>query len=116
MSEASPQAVNQLLAALPDAEYQRLVPHLERVPLSFKQVLYEIGEPIEYVYFPHRAIVSSLSTMEDGSMVEVGLVGHDGIVGIPAALGDNIAITTAMVQRPDFGMRMKASVLKSEFQ
>jgi CRP-like cAMP-binding protein len=116
MSEASPQAVNRLLAALPDAEYQRLVPHLEHVPLSLKQVLYEVGEPIEYVYFPHRAIVSSLSTMEDGSMVEVGLVGNDGIVGIPAALGDNIAITTAMVQVSDFGMRMKASVLKSEFK
>ena len=116
MSEASPKAVNRLLAALPDAEYQRLIPHLERVPLSLKQVLYDVGEPIEYVYFPGRAIVSSLSTMEDGSMVEVGLVGNDGVVGIPAALGDNIATTTATVQIPGSGMRMKASVLKSEFQ
>jgi len=116
MSEASPKAVNRLLAALPDAEYQHLIPHLERVPLSLKQVLYEVGEPIEYVYFPHRAIVSSLCTMEDGSMVEVGLVGNDGVVGIPAALGDNIAITTATVQVPDSAMRMKASLLKSEFQ
>jgi CRP-like cAMP-binding protein len=116
MSEASPQAVNRLLAALQDAEYQRLVPHLERVPLSLKQVLHEVGEPIEYVYFPHRAIVSALSTMEDGSMVEVGLVGNDGVVGIPAALGDNIAITTATVQVAGSAMRMKASLLKSEFQ
>jgi CRP-like cAMP-binding protein len=116
MSNASPKAVNRLLAALPDGEYQRLMPHLERVPLSFKQVLYEVGEPIEYVYFPQRAIVSSLCTMQDGSTVEVGLVGNDGVLGIPAALGDNIAITTAMVQVSDFGMRMKASVLKSEFK
>jgi CRP-like cAMP-binding protein len=116
MSEASPKAVNRLLAALPDAEYQRLIPHLEHVSLSLKQVLYEVGEPIEYVYFPHQSIVSSLSTMEDGSMVEVGLVGNDGIVGIPAALGDNITATTAMVQVPDSAMRMKASLLKSEFQ
>jgi len=116
MSNASPKAVNRLLAALPDAEYQRLIPHLEHVSLSLKQVLYEVGEPIEYVYFPQRAIVSSLSTMEDGSMVEVGLVGNDGIVGIPAALGDNIATTTTTVQVPDSAMRMKASVLKSEFQ
>jgi CRP-like cAMP-binding protein len=115
MSEASPQAVNRLLAALPDAEYQRLIPHLEQVPLPLKQVLYEVGEPIEYVYFPHRGIVSSLSTMEDGSMVEVGLVGNDGVIGIPAALGDNIATTTAIVQIPGSGMRMKASVLKTEF-
>jgi CRP-like cAMP-binding protein len=116
MSEASPKAVNRLLAALPDAEYQNLVPHLKQVSLSLKQVLYEVGEPIEYVYFPHRGIVSSLSTMADGSMVEVGIVGNDGVVGIPAALGDNIATTTAMVQVSGSGMRMKASLLKSEFQ
>jgi CRP-like cAMP-binding protein len=115
MSEASSQSVNKLLAALPDAEYQRLVPHLERVPLSFRQVLHEAGEAIEYVYFPHRAIVSVLSTMEDGSMIEVALVGSDGVVGIPAVLGDNIATATAMVQVPHSGMRMKASVLKTEF-
>jgi CRP-like cAMP-binding protein len=116
MSNASPKAVNRLLAALPEAEYQNLVPHLEEVSLSLKKVLHEVGEPIEYVYFPHRGIVSSLSTMADGSMVEVGIVGNDGVVGIPAALGDNIATTTAMVQVSGSGMRMKASLLKSEFQ
>jgi CRP-like cAMP-binding protein len=115
MSEGFPQAVNRLLAALPDAEYQHLIPHLQHVSLSLKQVLYKVGEPIEYVYFPHRSIVSSLATMEDGSMVEVGLVGNDGVIGIPAALGDNIATTTAIVQVPGSGMRMKASVLKTEF-
>ncbi|MEW6497983.1 MAG: Crp/Fnr family transcriptional regulator [Cyanobacteriota bacterium] len=115
MSEASPQPVNRLLAALPDAEYQRLIPHLERVPLPLKQVLHKAGESIEYVYFPHRAIVSLISTPEEGSKVEVGLVGNEGIVGIPAALGDNIATITAMVQIPDSGMRMEASVLKTEF-
>jgi len=116
MSEPSPKAVNRLLAALPDAEYQRLVPHLEYVPLPLKQVLYKRGELIEYVYFPHRAIVSLISTPEEGSNVEVGLVGNEGIVGIPAALGDNIATTTAMVQREDSGMRMEPSLLKTEFQ
>ncbi len=116
MSKSSPQPVNRLLAALPDAEYQRLIPHLECVPLPFKQVLHEVGEPIEYVYFPHRAIVSLLSTMADGSMVEVGLVGNDGVTAITAALGDNIVTTTAMVQVAGSGMRMKASLLKTEFQ
>jgi CRP-like cAMP-binding protein len=116
MSEALPQGMNRLLAALPDAEYQRLVPHLEYVPLPLKQVLYTMGESIEYVYFPHRAIVSLVSTPKEGSNVEVGLVGNEGMVGIPAALGDNIATTTAMVQREDSGMRMEASLLKTEFQ
>lgn len=116
MSQAFPQAVNRLLAALPEAEYQHLIPHLQHVSLSSKQVLYEVGEPIEYVYFPYQSVVSCLSTMNDGSMVEVCLVGNDGVVGIPAALGDNIATTTATVQVPDSAMRMKASLLKTEFQ
>ncbi|MBD1804619.1 Crp/Fnr family transcriptional regulator [Microcoleus sp. FACHB-SPT15] len=116
MSEPSPKAVNQLLAALPDAEYQRLVPHLEYVPLPLQQVLHKRGESIEYVYFPHRAIVSLIASPEEGLNVEVGLVGNEGMVGIPAVLGDNIASTTAMVQREDSGMRMEASLLKTEFQ
>ena len=116
MSEASPQSINRLLADLPDAEYQRLVPHLERVPLSVKQVLHKAGESIEHVYFPNRAIVSLISTPEEGSHVEVGLVGNEGIVGIPAVLGDNIATTSAIVQREDSGMRMEASLLKTEIQ
>jgi CRP-like cAMP-binding protein len=116
MSETSSQAVNRLLAALPDAEYQRLIPHLERVSLPLKQVLHEVGEPIEYVYFPQRSMISALATMADGSMIEVGIVGNDGVTGVPAALGDNIAITTLTVQVADSAMRMKASVLKTEFQ
>ncbi|MBD0300721.1 MAG: Crp/Fnr family transcriptional regulator, partial [Tolypothrix sp. T3-bin4] len=90
--------------------------HLERVPLPLKQVLHKRGESIEYVYFPHRAIVSLISTPEEGSKVEVGLVGNEGLVGIPAVLGDNIATTTAIVQIAGFGMRMKASLLKTEFE
>ncbi|MBD1925382.1 Crp/Fnr family transcriptional regulator [Trichocoleus sp. FACHB-90] len=116
MSEASPQVVNRLLAALPDAEYQRLIPHLEFVSLSGRQVLHKAGESIEYVYFPHRGIVSLLSAPEEGSTVEVGLVGNEGIVGIPATLGDKIAIATAIVQIAGSGMRMEASLLKIEFE
>ncbi len=115
MSEASPQAVNRLLAALLEPEYQCLVPHLEHVSLPLGQVLHKRGESIEYVYFPHRGIVSLLSTPEEGSTIEVGLVGHEGIVGIPSVLGDNIAIATAMVQLAGCGMMMEASLLKTEF-
>ena len=71
------QIKNRLLAALPAEEYERLVPHLELVSLQVNQILYEIGEPIEYVYFPHHAIVSLVCVLEDGSTVESGLVGND---------------------------------------
>ncbi len=115
MSEPSSQVVNRLLGTLSDAEYQRLVPHLEHVSLPLKQVLHKAGESIEYVYFPQGTMVSLISTLEEGSMVEVGLVGNEGVVGIPAALGDNITTTTAMVQLAGSSLRMEASLLKTEF-
>jgi CRP-like cAMP-binding protein len=106
---------NRLLAALPASEYERLVPHLKLVSLSLKQVIYEQNEPIIHVYFPHQAVVSLVSVMEDGSTVEVGLVGNEGMVGIPVILGGDTTTTEAFVQVANGGMRMDADVLKNEF-
>ena len=107
---------NRLLAALPASEYERLVPHLELVSLPVNKVLYELGEPIEYVYFPHHAIVSLVCVLEDGSTVESGLVGNDGMVGLPVILGGNKTSNRAFVQVAGNGMRMKAEQLYSEFK
>lgn len=106
---------NRLLAALPAEEYQRLVPHLERVELSVNQVIYEPFEPIRHVYFPHQALVSLISTMSDGSTVEVGVVSNEGMVGIPVFLGGNTTTTRAFVQVPDSSTRMEATRLLAEF-
>lgn len=110
------QIKNRLLAALPAEEYERLVPHLELVSLQLNQILYEFGEPIEYVYFPHQGIVSLLSVLEDGSTVEAGMVGNDGMVGLPVILGGNKTSNQALVQVASNGMRMKAELLNSEFK
>jgi hypothetical protein len=107
---------NQLLAALPDREYQRLLPHLELVSLSLRQVLYQVNKSIEHVYFPHQAIVSLVSTMKNSSTIEVGLVGNEGMVGIPVILGANSSINQVKVQVARSAMRMKASQLKTEFK
>ncbi|MEH2243820.1 Crp/Fnr family transcriptional regulator [Nostoc sp.] len=109
------QPANKLLAALPASDYQRLVPHLKLIPLSNRQVLYEAGEPITQVYFPNKAVVSIVTTMEDGSTVEVGIVSNEGMVGMPVILGDNITTTTALVQIPDTAMQLDADILRSEF-
>ncbi|MBD2247184.1 Crp/Fnr family transcriptional regulator [Nostoc sp. FACHB-888] len=109
------QPANNLLAVLPAADYERLVPHLKLVPLPLRKVLYEAGEPITQVYFPNKAVVSIITTMEDGSTVEVGLVSNEGIVGMPVILGDNTTTTTAFVQIAGVGMQMDADILKSEF-
>ncbi|MBD0388857.1 MAG: Crp/Fnr family transcriptional regulator [Nostoc sp. C3-bin3] len=106
---------NKLLASLPANDYERLVPHLKLVALSNRQILYETGEPITQVYFPNKAVVSIITTMEDGSTVEAGLVSNEGMVGIPVILGDNTTTTTALVQIPGSGMQMDADVLRSEF-
>ncbi|WP_414552643.1 Crp/Fnr family transcriptional regulator [Anabaena sp. CCY 0017] len=106
---------NHLLAALPDDEYERIIPHLEPLELTFEKVLIEPEEPITDVYFPHKAVVSLITTMENGSSVEVGIVSNEGMVGIPIILGGNQSTTKAIVQVPDGGLRMKADILKSEF-
>lgn len=67
---------NQLLAALPDEDYQRLVRDLEPVPLAPGKVLYESGERVGFAYFLNKnALVSLVSTMENGTSVEAGVVG-----------------------------------------
>ncbi|MBD2521625.1 Crp/Fnr family transcriptional regulator [Nostoc sp. FACHB-133] len=109
------QPANNLLAVLPLNDYERLVPHLKLVKLSNQQVLYEAGEPITQVYFPNKAVVSIITTMEDGSTVEVGLVSNEGMVGMPVILGDNTTTTTAFVQIPDSAMQIDADILRSEF-
>lgn len=80
---------NRLLAALPDQDYQRLIPHLELVSLPRHQVLYDVGEAIAHVYFPTQGMVSLVSIMTDGAIVEVGLTGIEGMVGMPVCWGGN---------------------------
>ena len=109
------QPPNKLLAALPVSDYERLVPHLKLVSLPLRQILYEAGEPITQVYFPDKSVVSIVTTMEDGSTAEVGIVSNEGMVGIPVILGDNTTTTTGFVQVSGTGMQMNADVLRSQF-
>ncbi|MBE9177421.1 Crp/Fnr family transcriptional regulator [Oculatella sp. LEGE 06141] len=105
---------NQLLAALPTEEYQRLAPYLEMVSFPARKILYQPGDRIEYVYFPIGAIISLVSVMENGATVEVGIVGREGVVGAPEIVGDGITSYQAIVQLAGTGMRMSAEVLKAE--
>ena len=105
---------NRLLAALPLEEYERLLPNLETVSLNFKQVLYNVNEPIEYIYFPKNCLASLLTIMENGEAVEVGTVGNEGMVGLPVFLGADTIPGQAFCQIPGDGMRMRADVFKRE--
>lgn len=107
---------NQLLAALPSEVYERLRPHLKHVALNLKEILCEAGETMKYAYFPLSGMISMLSLKVDGANVEVGVIGHEGMLGLPIFLGSGIAPNQAIVQVADGAMRMKASLLKAEFQ
>ncbi len=109
-------SANQLLMALPPGECNRLIPCLEPVSLVSGQIIYEPKQPIKEVYFPIGAMISLVSIMKDGSTTEIGLVGNQGMVGIPIFLGGNISTNRAIVQVKGNALKMNASILKSEFE
>lgn len=105
---------NRLLAALPKKEYQRLLPELEHVSLSFAEVLYEPGDPVRHVYFPNDSIISLLTVVGERSTLEVGIVGNEGVAGISVFMGVRVSHNRALVQAAGTAMRMKAAVLRTE--
>jgi len=107
---------NHLLAALPASDYARLAPHLEPIPLKLGEVLYEPGVQLRYVYFPTTSIVSLLYVMEDGASAEIAIVGNEGILGISLFMGGETTPSRAVVQSAGHGYRLKAQLLKDEFQ
>jgi CRP-like cAMP-binding protein len=106
---------NQLLAALPAADFGRLLPHLELLPLPFGLALYESGSEQEYEYFPTTSIVSLLGVTPDGSSAEIAVVGNDGVVGIAPIMGGETTTSRAVVQSGGYAYRLRAVVLKEEF-
>ena len=106
---------NHLLAALPDSEWQRWLPQLESVSLPLGQVLYESGDTLSHVYFPTTAIVSLLYVMENGASAEIAVVGKEGIVGISLFMGGESTPSRAVVQSAGQGFRLKAQMMKNEF-
>src|SRR5690349_3232838 len=107
---------NRLLAAMPAEEYQRLVGSLERMPMSLGQALYESGEPQGYVYFPTSSIVSLLYVLENGGSAEIAVTGYEGLVGIALFMGGETTPSRAVVQSAGDSYRLRASVLKKEFE
>ncbi len=108
-------SLNHLLAALPLAELGRWLPQLEWVEMPLGQVLYESGRTLGHVYFPTSAIVSLLYVMENGASAEIAVVGNEGLVGISLFMGGNSTPSRAVVQSAGAGYRLKAALMKDEF-
>src|SRR3954470_11403949 len=107
---------NHLLDALPEAECERLRPHLQPVALPLGLSVYESGAAQGYLYFPRSAIVSLLYVLKNGASAEIAVVGNDGVVGISLFMGGETTPSRAVVQSAGDGYRLKASILKEEFE
>jgi CRP-like cAMP-binding protein len=107
---------NHLLAAVPRQAHRRLLAGLEQVSLSYGEVLYEPAEPIRHVYFPIDSLVSLLTTVDRQRNLEVGMVGNEGMVGMPMALGIGNSAVRALVQGSGSALRMTAARFRAEFK
>jgi len=107
---------NHLLDALPAGDYERVASHLELIPMALGDVLYESGAKLRHVYFPTTSIVSLLYVMEDGASAEIAIVGNEGILGISLFMGGDTTPSRAIVQSAGHGFRLRADLLKDEFE
>ena len=116
MHVAGAEIKNQLLTSLVSHEYEHLLPHLKRVDLSLGDVIYIADRNIEDVYFPENSAVSLLATLENGATTEVGLIGHEGMVGLTVFLGGALSPDRALVQMSGTAMQLKAATLREELR
>lgn len=112
MTKRTSAAGNRLLNAVPRSEYQPLLPNLEQVDLPFGSALYETGDPILYVYFPTSGIISLLASDGRWSKLEVGIVGREGMIGLPVFMGVKTSRNRAVVQGAGSALRMKATAFR----
>lgn len=106
---------NRPLSALPGEDLAAIAPGLERVALRHKQVLHDHGQPIEYVYFIERGVASVLTVMRNGAMSEVGMIGNEGMVGLPVLLGAQSSAQRVIVQVPGAALRLAAAPCRTAF-
>ena|SRR5271166_2633045 len=114
--QISPISQNLLLAAIPSEELERLAPHFQRVPLVFKETLFEAGARIEFIYFPLNGAISTIASTENGSSVGVGIVGKEGATDVAVVLGDDISSHGGVVQAAGSSLKLSAVALEEELR
>jgi CRP-like cAMP-binding protein len=112
MPEFTSSTRNRLLQGLGQQDAAALQSVLQHTQLDYGKLLYEGGQPIDFVYFPLTGVVSMVKSMADGDAAEVGTVGHEGVVGLPVLVGEAPSGTSAHVQIPGEGLRMPARAFR----
>jgi len=97
---------NRILLAIPDNEFWLLRPHLENVELDSHKILHEAHELLQYAYFPNDGLLSLVVVLAEGKTVEAGIVGKEGLVGIPAIAGLKRSPLREVVQITGEGSRV----------
>ncbi|BAQ62993.1 cAMP-binding proteins - catabolite gene activator and regulatory subunit of cAMP-dependent protein kinases [Geminocystis sp. NIES-3708] len=106
---------NKLLNHLSLSEYQQIAPYFQEVTLKAGQILYDPYDPITFAYFPLTAMISLVSIMENGATTEIGLIGNEGMIGLPIFLGGEYTTSQVIVQIAGTSLKIKAQILKQEF-
>ncbi|RZI57300.1 MAG: Crp/Fnr family transcriptional regulator [Pseudomonas sp.] len=104
---------NGLLAALSSQDWSQLEPHLEMVELPFDQTVHTAGGPVDAVFFVETGMLSIIVTLEDGSQVEAGIAGPEGLAGLPLIFGDSHSITDSRVQLEGTALRIEAASFRT---
>jgi CRP-like cAMP-binding protein len=110
--DGAPATKNGLLSLLPESDFAEISPDLEAVDLAMREVLYEGGDQIRFVYFPESAIISLLAITPEGQAVETATIGREGFVGLPGYLGESTSHAQALVQAPGSAWRMEVHALR----
>jgi CRP-like cAMP-binding protein len=111
-----PLGQNLLLSALPAQDRRRLLANCEQVELALADVLYEPGKPIRRVFFPTSSFISLITPARGHDRIEVGLVGHEGMLGTSLVLGVSVAPLLALVQGAGSAWRMDATTFRLELE
>lgn len=105
---------NRLLDALPHAEREQLLAQMERVSMEHGRMIIAPGAEIREVYFPINCMISLVSVLEDGTAIEAGVIGCEGMAGVPVLLGTTTTMES-MIQIPGEALRARADVVRAEF-
>lgn len=111
MQRLSPDLPNSLLEALPSEDHALIAPHLLQVDLERGRLLYDPGDPVDHVYFPHDGVISLLTLMESGAAIESITIGPEGALGLMAAVAPRQSLARALVQTPLRASRISAERL-----
>lgn len=107
---------NQILSSLPKAEMRALAPHLTPIALPRRYMLHEAAEKVDYGYFLEEGLASIVVILEDGSTVEVGVVGREGMAGLPILMNTDRIPNQTFMQVAGSGYRIKANLLREHFE